>query len=288
VRGQFERHKSRWLSDIQDSFHSVKSLFTDLNRLTSERSTKEALDRAQQGDKALQADLQHLDKERMTLDKERMTLDKGLGSTKLDLADGDRLLKELQNHRGQIQSYIRDLDGILKEEADPARRQLMEKIKRVPLLEQAREYRQALALARETLEDSKKILKKPNPELSQKVKELEAVLGPKDDDHRAAQDFIYETPPKLETTEEIKEQVDKARTAFEECRKAGDHLSLRKLQSVLRQFNTALLERAKDLGKGEADREEADQIKKVDQVLRELDGEVRKYLDSKKAPSAAK
>jgi hypothetical protein len=280
ARGELESHKSNWLRGLQNSWLSVGSLITDLNRL-KDTSIKEAHERATQGYKTLQADLDHLNKERLALVQEA-------GTNKLDLADGDLLNKKLKERLDEIQRYIANLEDILKQEADPARAKLMAKIKLIPQLEAENEYRKALDLAREALAESEKVLKKPNPELIQKVKELEGVLGPKDDDHRAAQDFIYEPLPKLEDTEQIKEQVDKARTAFEECRKAGDYLSLRKLQPHLLSLNRALKDRAENLGKGEADREERDQITKVDKVLRDLDADVRKYLKSRKTPAAAK
>jgi hypothetical protein len=265
ARAQLERQKNSWMQDLSRSSQGLNSLFPDLNRLKDK--PEEALSRAGEGLTTLRDELDQLQAKQVELTQ--------VGVPNADMAEGNQKLRTLQEGKKKLEEYVAEVQRILQLQSDPAMKKLLGKLAQAKALEGEHEYRQALALLEEAAVDSKKLLGKVDAKLSQQLKELHDVLEPKDKAHAAALDFIYKTPEKLEDPAEIRAQVEKARTAFEACRSAGDKLSPQKLHLILFHYNTALVERKRMPGITD---EEAKEVVAVDKELQKLDEELLKFL----------
>lgn len=212
--------RNLWIQRLYENLLVQAELFKQLNELAAKPEQRPlALERAQSGLKALQADVTNSVQELNSLRKGVQELS---GATRLDLSDGEQRIADLRKIGVQLQEFISGLEKVLKEENDPKRRELLAKIERARLLETEAEFGEAIGLYQEVLKGGE------FPELKVRVEKLSAAWELKDAKHRQARTFIYETWPKLELRG-LKDRLAQGQVALEACKEAGDTLSPQKL-----------------------------------------------------------
>jgi hypothetical protein len=111
------------------------------------------------------------------------------------------------------------------------------------------------------------------------VDKLKSVWPLKNDKHRKAETFIYQTWPKVEFASQMKAALPEAREAFETCKGLGDWMRLRKLYKVNVAHAARLGKEVESLRTDkEDDRKTLDIIDAVSKELLVLDQELEKYL----------
>lgn len=215
--------RNLWIQRLYENLLVQADLFKQLNELAAKPEQRAlALERAQVGLKALQADVTSSVQELGSL---RKGVEELGGAAKLDLTDGEQRIADLRKIGGQLQDFITGLEKVIKEENDPKRRELLAKIERARLLETEAEFGEAIALYQEVLKGGE------FPELKVRVEKLNAAWELKDAKHRQARTFIYETWPKLDHRS-LKDRLAQGHVALEACKDAGDTLSPQKLLKV--------------------------------------------------------
>jgi hypothetical protein len=212
--------------------------------------------------------------------EERDELAKAKGAAANSLARGDRALADVKKGRDDLQDFVGRVDNILKEEAGPEGREAKAVLEQAQNLERAGEYGRAIELYEQVLAKTK------NAKLAERLPKLKAAWETKDDAHRKARAFVFETWPKLESPALMKQRVKSAQDALAVCRDAKDPLGPRRLLAV------ALLH-AKQLGKqlgdlapeaNEQDREPAQELSEVLDSLAKLIEEAQKVVAANPAP----
>jgi hypothetical protein len=197
-----------------------------------------------------------------------------------NLAQGDRALAEVKKGRDDLQGFVGRVDGFLKEENTPEAREAKAMYEQAHNLEVAGEYGRAIELYEKVLARTK------DAKLAERLPKLKAAWEPKDDAHRKARAFIFETWPKLESPAVMKQRVKSAHDALAACRDAKDPFGPRRLMAV------AVLH-AKQLGKqlgelspdtSEMDREPAQELTDVLDSLAKLIEEAQKAVSQNPAP----
>jgi hypothetical protein len=216
---QFRRNL--WLQRIYENLLVQAELFKQLNELAAKPDQrKRALERAQGGLKALQTDIDHAMREMGNL---RTALKGQADSAPIDLSDGEQRIRDLQKVQQQLQEFVTGLETVIKEENDPRRQALLDKINQGGLLESEAEFGKALELYQEVLNSGVEF-----PKLQERFKKLNDVWQIKDDRHRQARTFAYNIWPKLDLAG-LKARLPEAQTALGECKRVGDTLTPVKL-----------------------------------------------------------
>jgi hypothetical protein len=205
-------NRDRLVTELNESVLVYTDLFKDLGKAMEKPDGRQpAHDRAQARLQDLQGDLARFE--------ERLRL---LRPSKLDLAVAEQRVKDLHKFQDDLQRFVAGLEKILKEENDPARKELLAKVEQAKLLEEQAEFDKALGLYEAAWEGLK------DPALRKKLDELKEGLKFRDDRHRQAHEFIYLTWPAL-TPAQLPGRLGEAQQAFAACRDAGDVLRPRKL-----------------------------------------------------------
>jgi hypothetical protein len=270
-RGQLYLRRDRWLRRVYESLEVAISLVKDLNA-TVDQSREQALAKAEAGLKGLEADLANLTEERDTLRKDGEQLAKG---NQLDLKLGEERLQELENHRQKLRDYIKELSEIIKSSNDPKKKKWQEMAAQARLMEDAADYNLAIATYEAILSQGAQ-----DKQLQEELNKLKRAWAIKDDAHRKARTFIYETWPKLEKAGDMKSKVARARMAFEACKEAGDVLSPRKLYKTNVALSAKLAQELQSLRveDNEDDRKTAGTIETVAGDLKQLSEDIAAYL----------
>jgi hypothetical protein len=142
------------------------------------------------------------------------------------------------------------------------------------LLEAAADYDQAITLYEKVFSAGGE-----DADLREHLNELKRLWPLKDDKHRKAHTFIYETWPTLEYATQMKAQLAEARAAFDTCKGAGDWLRLRKLYKVNVSHGYKLSKELQSLREdNEDDRKTLETIRAVTEELKTLNEEVEKFI----------
>jgi hypothetical protein len=270
AQGQLDLRRDRWVRRIYDSLRLATDRVRKLNELVGP-SRAEALKRAQEGAKGLQADLSSLRQEQEALTEVAAKLPGG----KLDLSEGEQRLKELGEREVELAKFIGGLEKVLKEENDPAVQKLKGMLEQARLLETEAEYGHAIELYTKVLKESKD----KQPKVEEKLKQIEEAWKPKNDAHAQARKFIYEEWPTLDPSG-VRARLADARKAFEACRKVNDTLYPQKLLRVNIIHAAKIGERIEVLRKvdSEDNRTELKGLITAGQELKTLHEEVNSYL----------
>jgi tetratricopeptide (TPR) repeat protein len=277
-RGQLDLDKARWRRRLGDSVGIQDTLFRELNAV-AQKSVPLALERAQKGLASLKTEIIQRTLELDNLKQAAASL--GLGA-ELDVADGLKLLQELQAQNGELEKYIKNLDDNIQRENDPKRQAWRAMVERARLLMAQKEFGQALQLYEKVLEEGA-----DNEELPALVAELRKAWEIKSPEHEQARKFIYETWPKLAKAADLKANLEEARKAFETCRAAGDTLSPQKFLKASEAHVGMLAKELEEVGPGnnEDARRAAETIEEVSKDLGKLIVDVTAFLpQAKPAP----
>jgi tetratricopeptide (TPR) repeat protein len=261
--GQLNLRKRRWVGRIVDTLLVQAELSKQLAEQMGKSRHKYALDQAQVGLQALNAQLEALDSEAVTLRGAARGLPAG---TSLDLTDGEQRLQQLQAWKQKLRQVVADLENVLKEKNDEKQKQALALLGQARALEDQSEYEQAIKLYDEAL----KLATSPQPKVKAHLASLRKRWEIKSKAHDDARKFIYGTWATLTTARDIQDNLGKAREAFQTCRKVNDSLSVEKLLLVCITHTTTLqkeLEVLKDRNNEDA----RDQIKTIDEAAGDLE-----------------
>jgi hypothetical protein len=275
-QGELLHRRDRWVSHLSDSLVVAADLFRDLNAMAGQ-SSESILARAQEGLKAMQADISELSQERESLRTESAKLPRAA----LNLTDGEQNLQRLQEQRDQLQQYLVKLQENIAKEKDPIRQKWQELVLQADLQEREDEFDKAIQLYERVLREGG-----DNPALRDKLDTLRRAWAPKNNAHAKARTFIYETWPKLETAAQIKDSLDEARNAFRVCKENGDILTPRKLLKTYVTHSSRLAKEVDALRpeEREDDRKTAETIIELTSKLKEFNEDVKEYLRNAKVP----
>jgi hypothetical protein len=212
--------------------------------------------------------------------EERDELAKAKGAAANSLAKGDRVLADVKKGRDDLQDFVGRVDNILKEQNGPDGREAKASLEQAQNLERAGEYGRAIELYEQVLAKAK------DAKLSERLPKLKAAWETKDDNHRKARAFIFETWPKLESPALMKQRIRSAQDALAVCRAAKDPLGPRRLLAVA---NLHAKQLGKQLGElapeaNEQDREPAQELSEVLDSLAKLIEEATKVVAASPAP----
>ena len=218
-----------------------------------------------------------LDEDIANFGKERKELEDAIKETpeaNINLEEGDKRIRMLEQDREQLEKYISGLVDTVEKERDPNRREYLQKVEQARSMERNYEYEKALKLyeqAQEGLND---------PKLAQQIAKLRAAWETKSPEHKAARDFIYKDWPEFDQ-DHMKEKVAKARTAFETCKANNDNLTPLKLLRVAIGHSTKLTAILADLNPDvNADQVEAHkEALAASQELAKLIDAAKQYLE---------
>jgi hypothetical protein len=277
--GQFVLTRKRLVGRLYESIQKVGELFLEVNQKIEARSSQEALEAAERGLKAMDADIANFNEEMISLKKAAQEAPKGRASP-LDLTEGEKRLQELKSKREELHRFSTNLTKALQEANSPENQQLRSQIAQAQLAESNGEFDQAIQLY-ET------ILQKGGDQaarISEHLKKLKASWAIKDERHRLARDFIYRDWSKYATAQEMKKHLPDARKAFQICKNAEDKLSPLKLLKANIAHTVQLNKESEGLEpeKNEDDRVKFQTIADVADELKKLTEEINSFLNERK------
>jgi hypothetical protein len=270
---QFAVRKNFWEQGLLDELLFLADLFKDLNdSLGRPNNRQQTLDKAQKALDGLERDLDNFTRERRALGE----IASSSGNKQLDL--GDSRLKGVEKGREELKAFIVNLEKIVKEENDPARQKAKTMVEQARLLEEVEaEYGKAIELYEQVP------LQADDAKLREHVTRLKEAWKPKDAQHAAARQFIYETWPKSPATPSaMKDLIKEAEKALEECRRVKDPLGPRRLLRAALNHSAQL---AKQIEVLSPDVNE-DDYKLAKQLADVLDSLARLMKDAKQAASS--
>jgi hypothetical protein len=212
--------------------------------------------------------------------EEREELAKAKGAGAAGLARGDRALADVKKGRDDLQDFVGRVDKILKEENSGEAREVKATYEQAHNLETAGEYGRAIELYEQVLAKTK------DAKLAERLPKLKAAWEPKDDAHRKARAFIFETWPKLESPAVMKQRIKSAQDALAVCRDDKDPFGPRRLLAVALQHAKQLANQLGELSpdNNEQDREPAQELSDVLDALAKLIEEAQKVVAANPAP----
>lgn len=203
----------------------------------------------------------------------------------LDPCDAD--LKALEAKTRELRQHIVKLKDVIRIENDPAALALHKKIEEA-LFEAATaakaldidqaivKYEEALKLA-----ESEPAAK---AEIERALSDLKSAWEIKDDQHRAARRFVYETWAKIEKPAELRDALPEAKRAVAKLKAVGDKFTLAKMYAVAPQVVEKYKEGLKQLiemATEDEDRQALAQYAKVSRELEDLLNDLGKEVGAK-------
>jgi hypothetical protein len=197
-----------------------------------------------------------------------------------DLGTGDQYIKLISDSEKKLEDLIANVEQLEKEE--PRKQELLKQVLTARNLENQYEIREALNIYRKVIKEGF-----DDKDLVAHVKELEDIWKEKNEDHRKARDFIYDTWPKQKTARQLLDNVQKANNALDVCIAVKDIYGPQRLL-------LATLDHADRLSKEYAklnprlnalDEETAKEIKEVTEKLDALAQKANDYRRSMAPPN---
>jgi hypothetical protein len=273
-----EYRRDQWVRRLYENLRVASDRVGVLNQL-AERSLEKARQAADAGLKSMTDEIPSLEVERSELIA--LAMQHKLTPERF-LREGDQRLDELRKRKHDLAEFSARLErlvGSAKTRALSARARL---------LENEAEIEQALAVYDEAIGLFKqlKLRKEDEEELAKQEAHVAAlrkawtVRGP---EHAEARAFVYQTWPFLEPAK-LSANLAKARQALQTCRKADDHLTLRKLALANLTHATRLQKRLDVLLANDTanNRTEAALIGRLFKQLEQLDDELNLVRPDKK------
>jgi hypothetical protein len=266
--GDFVLQRDRWVERTKETLNVIRSRFD----LKDVRTAEAGLALARQAVKEIPGEV-----DRLRQEGKELLASAGKFAAGLNLSDGDRNLRALEETRGEFARVITEFENVLQENALTQRLQTF--IVRARALEAQAEFAEALKLWENVL------AQRPNsPEVKARLDKLRAAWQTKDDTHVKAREFIYGDWSRVEPSG-LKTEIERAFKALAVCRAHGDRLTSQKLRQVNDQHAGRLIARLKALSR-EADSEDnratTNALLAVSARLRQLQAEVTAFLTAGK------
>lgn len=219
--GLFEMEKRRWEDQVYERLLVLVDLRKELGVLIQKKAHKDALDKAQAGLAGLEGDIKDFAAEsrRLSVAAKEAKIPNNL------LASADQRLKELTAAQEDLKKSIANLQEVVKVEG--AKKVQAELLAQAQQHEQEAEFQEAIDLYKKFLKDIG-----DNPEVRKRLEKLDESWIVKNDAHRQARKFIYESWPKLKNASDLKDKITEASQALETCVKVKDRLTPAMLYKV--------------------------------------------------------
>lgn len=264
-RGALETRLRNWGRRWYDTWLVYGTLVAEFNK-ASETAPETAVKTSRNGLAQMRSDL-------LSLDSELRAIRADVGKVKLDLtpelAEGEQRMAELRTRYETLAKLVSELEEALVKQNDPRIKEWQTMLQRARVLEAELEFDEALALYERVLKDAPNVQK----DLREHVAKLKSAWALKDDEHRAARVFIYQTWAKLKGAAQIKDRLPDAWRFFEVCRGNGDQFTLRKLLRVGKDL-VAQLAKENDTLRPDAN----DDDRRAAEIIVETSGELGKLL----------
>jgi tetratricopeptide (TPR) repeat protein len=273
----FVTQRSLWERALLDEQYVLNSLFKELNEAVGKPDNlAPAIERARKAQEALNLNIKKYTGERDDL----AAMKPEKGGKPLDLSRGNADLQALQTRRQELADWITRFSAILKEENADDKKQALADYERANSLAAEGEYGRAIELYEKVLAVTK------NKMLEQRLPKLKAAWEPKNDAHKKARTFIYETWPKLEAPAAMLDRVKQAQDALAACKKAKDPLGPRKLQAVALAHALQLRKQLEALSPdvNPEDAKPAEQLDEVLGSLKKVIEDAKKFIEETPAP----
>jgi hypothetical protein len=281
--GQLESTRDELLRRIGDALLRSVALFNELRELDEKKLRDEALEVARTGLKDMDVAAAGFEIELANFRKEVQELKADIRDRLLELCE--RGLQRFKEDRQQLREYAERLDKVRIAEQDPVRQKLKELASSVHLRQQEADYDKAIAIYEEIVRLGKDLpAVQPYKEQLAKLKKQWEL---KDEDHKKARDFIYNSWPKLTSAADLKEHMAEAKKSLAKCILVGDRLTPEKLlRANIDHFNR-LAKRLETVANADNpdDRNEARAISGVRGDLEELTKQASNFIRPAKAPA---
>lgn len=212
-----QTRRDAWLRRLYENGRLSAERSRELH-LQLHKSLPAALAAGQKSLPLLEAEIAYLDSERDQL--QRLAREK---KWNLDAREGDQEIADLRRQAKALQEFITRIDGVLKATEGEQALGLFQLLERARLLEAEAEFDQAIRLYENVMQASPGE-KKVRAHLDQ----LKADWMIRDEKHRDARSFIYQTWPALDVVG-VGKNMELAREALAICRAAGDRRTPLKL-----------------------------------------------------------
>ncbi len=267
---QLAIRREQWVTQAYESLFVLADQFKLLEKLVKDRKGEEAIEKARAVHETVGQDIARLVEGKAKLEEDA----RGVKGAKLDLGEGEQRLDELRAGRKKLEEFVARMEQVIKDEKDPKRQDLQAKAALGPKLEAEGEYGKALDLYKEVIDGGA-----ADDKLKEHYNRLKDAWEVKGEKHAEARKFIYETWATLDPLA-VKDNLDAARAALEECKKAGDKLSPRRLRVLAVAHNGRLKEKlaALDPNKDE-DRDVIQKIADTSDGLIKLVQDINAFVD---------
>jgi hypothetical protein len=276
---ELESRRDRWLRQLYERLQLLQLLARDLRDLIDKSAFQAAKEKAMASLEELKNEVKSLQEELAAL---REAAKEKKAEARLDLGEGSegvRLLKDLAAQEAKLDEHIKAIDQAIKDEADPIRQRVKALLHQAKIEEEEGNYEQAFAKYDQALglgvpvQDSVKT----------HVADLRKAWEPKNDEHRKARQFIYQTWPALKTAKEIDDNAEDAEGALKQCIAVKDKMAPRKLYKVTLAHVSRLEQEFEALKSEGSDdnQKKIETIVKVVDKLKKLLPETAAYLQKK-------
>jgi hypothetical protein len=272
--GQLEFERKALIGRLDEGLLGVSALVLEVNKLSSNAGTREdALAKARAGLKDLEEDLANYLDGLRGLRRAEIRL-----KIKLNLTPVEQRYQALEHKKKEFQDYVTHLDGVIRDEKDPLRAELLEMANRARSLENEAEFDKAIQLYEALLRKGSNL--SGYQMYAEHLDQLKKDWEPKSEPHRQARDFIYMKWRNLETAAEIKAALDEAKQALATFKSAGDRLTPLMLLKANTLHFTRLAKRLESVlgSMNPEDQAEGKSILEVKDGLEKLTNETRDFL----------
>jgi hypothetical protein len=268
--------RDRWIKQVYEESEIADSRVRDLNPDLQGRHLDRALAKTRGGLANLEKAINALTAQAAALrQKARDVLPKGQS---LDLGDGESRLAELRGRVEEFRGVQKQLEKSIAEQNDPKHKEWELEAKRARLREAEAQFGDAINIYEKIVSQGA-----DDPKLKARLEELKVQWQTKDDKHKKAREFIYQTWPNLSHAADIKASLAKARESFEICRSVGDLLTPQRLRKALLVQANKLQQELQPLRTDKEDeRKIIELIKEVTEQLLKLDEDAKEFLAQSK------
>jgi hypothetical protein len=271
--GQYEFDRRFLIGRLNESLVAMSVVVAELNQARrSPQARQEALAKTRAALKELETDLTTYREEMARLNR----LARGI-----DLGPVKERVQALQKKQRDFQRYISEIEEVVRDETDPARARLRQMAENAQLLEHDAQFDQAIALYEEIVKEARNVPK--FQAYRDRLEQLKKAWTPKNEEHRQARAFLYDTWPKLETAAQVKARLGEANQAFQVCKGAGDRLTPLMLLKANTVHATRLAKRLEGIlsSTNVDDQNEGKIIVEVQEGLEKLTNEAADFLRPK-------
>jgi hypothetical protein len=281
--GQLEGTRDELIRRIGEALLRSVGLFRQLKEFDEKKLREEALEAARAGLKDMDTATTGFEIEIANFRKEAQELTADIRGKLLEPCE--RGLERFKEDRTQLRKYFDGLQKVIGDEQNPVRQKLQGLAATAQLREQEADYDKVIALYKEMVVAGKGLpAVRPFQERLEKLKKQWEL---KDEDHKKARDFIYNSWPKLTSASDLKEHMPEAKKALAKCILVDDRLTPEMFLRANIDHANRLAKRLEAVANADNpdDRSERKAILEVRVDLEELTKQVSNFIRRDKTPA---